>query len=168
MSRAGSILLLLLLTACSAAGNSDSSEEPRRTEKSEESRNLRVERVASGASGQGPERPQVVMASSASALSEELGGEIPDSGKGTYLAAFGGRKPTGGYSLAVGSARLAEDRVTVRLVSKEPPPDAVVSQALTYPYTVAVVRGVELRGTGFSFVDGDGRELGWPVRRADG
>jgi len=110
----------------------------------------------------------VILAPSATALSEAMGANIPDSGEGTYLAVYWGEKPTGGYSLAVESARVAGDRVTVRLALKEPPSDAIVTQALTYPYAVAVVRDLKLQGKDFSFVDRDGKELGWPVRLVDG
>ncbi|HJQ28969.1 MAG TPA: protease complex subunit PrcB family protein [Rubrobacter sp.] len=154
------VLLSLLLAACSAAGNKDSPKE-----KPAEPRNLRVERIFSGAPGQGPQSPRVVVAPSASALSKELGAGIPDSGEGIYLMSYWGEKPTGGYSLAVESARLEGNLATVRLKLKEPPPDAMVTQALTYPYAAAVVRDVGLGGKEFSFEDQNGRRLDWPVRR---
>ena len=56
--------------------------------------------------------------------------------------------------------------MTVRLALEEPPRDAILTQALTYPYAVAVIRELDPRGKDFSFVDEEGRELGWPVRRA--
>jgi hypothetical protein len=84
------------------------------------------------------------------------------------MIAYWGEKPTGGYSLAVESARVEGDKVTVRLRLKEPPPDAMVTQALTYPYAAAVVRDVDLQGKEFSFVEKDGRKLDWPVRRVSG
>jgi PrcB C-terminal len=157
--RAGTVALLLLLAAGCSAGNDTPSEAPR---------DLRVERISSGAPGQGSEQPRVVVAPSAAALSEATGANVPDSGEGTYLAACWGEKPTGGYSLAVESARLEGDRVIVRLVLKEPPRDAIVTQALTYPYAVAVVRDLDPRGKDFSFTDQNGRELAWPVRLVDG
>jgi PrcB C-terminal len=157
MVRAGKVALLLLLAAGCSTGNHSPPEAPR---------DLRVERISSGAPGQGPEQPHIVVAPSAAALSEAIGANVPGSGDGTYLAAYWGMKPTGGYSLGVESARLAGDRVTVRLVLEEPPRDAVVTQALTYPYAVAVVRDLDPRGKDFSFTDQSGRELGWPVRRA--
>jgi hypothetical protein len=162
------LVLLLLAAGCSAgddASDAPSEEPPETTAAPEEPRELRVERIFSNAPGQGPRRPSVILAPSASALSEELGAEIPDAGEGTYLISYWGEKPTGGYSLDVESARLRGDRVTVRLALEEPPPDAILTQALTYPYVVAVVRGVEPRGREFFFVDEEGRELGWPVRR---
>jgi hypothetical protein len=153
MARAGLMMLLLLAAGCSAGS---SSEEPR---------DLRVERISSDAPGQGPQQPRVVVAPSAAALSGAVGANVPDSGSGTYLAAYWGEKPTGGYSMSVRSARLEGDRVTVRLALKEPPRDAILTQALTYPYAVAVIRGLSPEGKDFSFVDENGRELGWPVRR---
>jgi hypothetical protein len=154
MIRLRAIALLLLLAAGCSAGNDPPSEA---------SRDLRVERISSGAPGQGPEQPRIILAPSAAALSEAIGANVPGSGTGTYLAAYWGEKPTGGYSLAVEFARLEGDRVTVRLVLKEPPRDAIVTQALTYPYVVAVVRNLDPRGKDFSFTDQNDRELGWPV-----
>jgi hypothetical protein len=169
MMRAVTILLSLLLAAgCSTGdGSGSAGDQPsEKTEASAEPRQLPVEQVSSDAPGQGPERQRVILASSADALSREIGAEVPDSGEGTYLATYWGQKPTGGYSLAVRSARLEGDVVTVRLALEEPPPDAMVTQALTYPYAVAVVRDLDPDDKRFAFVDGDGRELDWPVRRA--
>lgn len=167
MIRAATLLLSLFLTAgCSAGDGSGASESPPET--TQKPRELPVERVSSGTPGQGPARPRVVVASSAEVLSREIGGAVPDSGEGTYLAAYWGQKPTGGHSLAVESARLEGDAVTVTLALKEPPPDAMVTQALTYPYAVAAVRGLDPEGKRFDFVDREGRELDWEVRRADG
>ena len=153
MVRAGLMMLLLLAAGCSAGNGS------------EEPRDLRVERISSDAPGQGPHQPRAVVASSAAALSGATGANVPDSGSGTYLAAYWGEKPTGGYSMSVRSARLEGNRVTVRLALKEPPRDAILTQALTYPYAVAVIRGLSPGDRDFSLVDENGRELGWPVRR---
>ena len=153
MLRAGLVTLLLLLAGCSAG---DGSEEPR---------DLRVERISSDAPGQGPRQPRAVVAPSAATLSGEVGANVPDSGSGMYLAVYWGEKPTGGYSMSVRSARLEGSRVTVRLALREPPRDAILTQALTYPYAVAVIRELDPGGKDFSFVDENGRELGWPVRR---
>ena len=138
----------------------------------EESRNLPVEQISSGTPGQGPESPEALLAPSAADLSNATGTAVPpDSGDGTYLAVYWGMKPTGVYSLAVESARLEGDRVTVRLALQEPPPDAILTQALTYPYAVALVRDVDPRGKDFSFVDQNGQELDgrstvWAIRPA--
>jgi PrcB C-terminal len=158
MVRAGTLALMLLLFAAGCAAG-DGSETPR---------DLRVERISSGAPGQGPEQPRVLLAPSASALSGAVGVNVPDSGEGTYLAVYWGEQPTGGYSLAVESARIEGDRVRIRIVLKKPPRGAILTQALTHPYAVAVVRDLDPRGKGFSFVDQDGKALGWPVRRVGG
>ncbi len=170
------LLVFLLATGCSADGGpgSPSPEKlpgttdasPEATVPPEEPRDLLVEQISSGDPGQGPESPQVLLAPSATALSGAIDDAVPpDSGDGTYLAVYWGTKPTGGYSLAVESARLEGDRVTVRLALKEPPPDVILTQALTYPYAVAVVRDLDPLGKDFSFVDKDGQDLGWPIGR---
>ena|SRR3712207_6436359 len=163
MVRTGPILLLVLLSACSTVGDPGPS-----GGKTPETRDLRVERVADGAPGEGPERPRVVVAPSAEALSGELGAEIRGSGGGTYLVVHGGQRPTGGYSVAVAGARVEGDRVTVRLSLEDPPEDAIVTQSLTYPYEISVLRDLRPEGKTFSFVDGKGEELEWPVRRVEG
>lgn len=123
---------------------------------------VRVEQLSSGAMG--PERRQILIASSARDLAAATGLEIPDSGKGTYLAVAWGEKPTGGYTVDFGSANVDGVRVTVSVDLKEPPPDAMVAQALTYPYAAAVLRGVDPGEKEFVFVTRNGREIGWPVR----
>lgn len=169
------LLLALLAAACSASGPEQSADKPsgstdassETTEPPEEQRDLLVEQISSGVPGQGPESPEVTLAPSAADLSSATGTVVaPNSGDGTYLAVYWGLKPTGGYSLAVESARLEGNRVTVRLALQEPPPDAILTQALTYPYAMAVIRDLDLLEKDFSFVDQEGQELGWPVRRA--
>lgn len=137
------------------------------TETSMEQGELSLEQIAANAPGQGAKRPRTVVAPSAAALSSALGprAEIPDSGEGVYLAAFWGEKPTGGFSMDARSARGEGGEVTVELALNKPPKDAFVAQTLTYPYVVAVVRGVT-EDAEFVFVDEGGRELGWPMERA--
>ena len=158
----------MLLAAGCSAGNGSAGNPSETRGGSAAPLDLRVERISSGAPGQGPEHPRVIAAPSAAALSEAIGASIPDSGGGAYLAVYWGEKPTGGYSLAVQSARLEGDRVTVRLLLDKPPPDAVVTQALTYPYAVVVLRDLDSRGKDFAILDREGRELDWPVRLVDG
>ena len=165
MVRVGPILFLLLLSACSAGGPGPSAEGSSGTPKA---RDVRVERVAAGAPGEGPASPRVVLAPTAEILSEELGAEIRSSGEGTYVVVYRGERPTGGYSVSVSGARIEGDRVTVRLSLKDPPPGAMVTQSLTYPYEISVLRGVGPEGKSFTFVDGSGEELDWPVRRVEG
>jgi hypothetical protein len=109
----------------------------------QEPRDLRGKRVASGAPGEGPRRdPRVVTAPSAGALSRDLGAQIRGSGEGTYLVVYGGPRQTGGYSVGVAGARVEGDRVTVRISLEDPPPDAIVTQSLSYPYEISVLRGL--------------------------
>ncbi len=164
------LLLLLLAAGCSdGEGVPDTGEETgagpaqETTEATEGARELRVEQLTSGSDGL--YQPQVVVAPSAAALSEAAGVEVPDVGEGTYLAVFWGERPTGGYTVDVLSANLAADRVSVEVALEPPPEDAMVSQALTYPYAAALVRAVEPSGKDFVLVTREGREIGWPVQR---
>jgi pyruvate/2-oxoglutarate dehydrogenase complex dihydrolipoamide acyltransferase (E2) component len=174
MRRLAAALLLSLLVAGCQAPQSDRapSAENRQTTTmqpeatSAEPRGLAVEELDSGT--RGLEGPRIILAPSAAALSRETGLALPDAGEGTYLAAYWGEKPTGGYSVGVESARLEGGEVTVRLSLEEPAPDAIVTQALTYPYAAAVIRGIDPGEVLFVFEDGDGQRLGWPTRRASG
>lgn len=163
MVRVGPILLLVLLSACSTAGDPGPSGGG-----TPDAREVRVERVAAGSPGEGQDRPRVVVAPSAEALSGELGVEIPGSGGGTYLVVHRGERPTGGYSIAVAGVKVEGNRVTVRLSLEDPPPDAMVTQSLTYPYEISVLRDLTPEGKTFSFVNGKGERLDWPVRRIEG
>jgi hypothetical protein len=165
MVRVGPILFLLLLSACSAVGPDSSAEGSSGTPKA---RDVRVERVAVGSPGEGPASPRAVVAPTAGALSRELGAEIRPSGEGTYLVVHRGEMPTGGYSVSVSEAGIEGDRVTVRLSLEDPAPDAMVTQSLTYPYEISLLRGVEPWDRSFSFLDGSGEELDWPVLRVEG
>src|ERR671912_463738 len=109
MARVGLMVFLLLVAGCSAGCSAGAG-----SEASEEPRDLNVERVSSGAPGQGPRRPRVILAPSARDLSGATRTSVPDSGSGAYLAAYWGEKPTGGYSMAVESARLEGSRRGMR------------------------------------------------------
>jgi hypothetical protein len=51
----------------------------------------------------------------------------------TLVSIFAGRKPTGGYSVVVKGVDRRDGTCTVRYRVEEPAPDAIVTQALTYP-----------------------------------
>lgn len=108
------------------------------------------------------------MAPSAEALSRELGAKIPDAGRGTYLVVYAGEKPTGGHSVNVAGAKLEGDLVTVRVSMEGPPPDAIVTQVLSYPYVISLLQDLALEDKSFSFFDRNGERLDWPVRRVGG
>ena len=169
MVRMGTIVLMLVLAVECAAGDGPEPSDDDSNETTEAPEALRVVQISSEAPGQGPQGPRVILSPSAAGVERESGASVPsDAARGTYLAVYWGEKPTGGYSLAVRSARLVGDRVRVRLALEEPPPEAIVTQALTYPYAVAVVRGLDPTGKAFLFVDQRGRRLDWPLRRVGG
>jgi hypothetical protein len=167
-----SMMLATCVVACAAGSPGPSGEgseaarspEPPRQKKGGKAGDVNVEQLISEAPGQGPKRPQALLARSASALSRATGVRVPNTGEGTYLAVFWGQKPTGGYSIGVRSVRTEGNRVVIRLSLEEPPPDAILTQALTYPYAAAVVREQDLAGRKIVLEDQGRRRLDWPVR----
>ncbi|TCJ19901.1 protease complex subunit PrcB family protein [Rubrobacter taiwanensis] len=155
--RAGLILLLFLAAGCAPAGEPDPPETP-----GEEARTLTVENIASGPYG--PQERGIMLAPDAGSLARAAGVEVPDAGEGVYAGAFWGERRTGGHTVRFESAILEGNEVTVRLSLRAPGPGDIVTQALTHPYAVAVIRDVEPSGLRFRFVDQAGRELDWPVR----
>lgn len=123
---------------------------------------VQVEQLSSGAMG--PEQRRILIATSAQDLAAATGIEVPDAGEGTYVAIAWGEKPTGGYTVGFESASVEGVRVTVNVALEDPPPDAMVAQAITYPYAVAFLPGVDPGEQEFVFVTQGGREIGWPVR----
>ena len=127
---------------------------------------LDVEKISSGAWDL--RRQQVVVASSATALSGAINQRVPDSGEGTYFAAYRGQKPSCGHSVAIKSADRTRDQVTTGLVLRDPSSDAMVCAAFTQPYAIAVIKDLNPRGLEFTFEDQRGKKLDWPVRRTSG
>lgn len=181
MYRALYALILLLLAGCAGA-DPGTPEDPPSNEASEGtrttdggggdettaggSRPVAARELASGSFGQGAARPEVRVARSASALTAELGESVRDRGPGVYLAALWGRKNTGGYSVRLAGARRQDGEVVVRLSLERPPPDAMVTQALTYPYVYVYVP--DAAPEDLRFADSRGRRLDWPVVEAGG
>jgi hypothetical protein len=181
MYRAIYALLLLLLAGCagidsgSSEGSSEGSEDPPPADETggeTTSEDTTAEsppaarELDSGSFGQGTTRPEVRIASSAAVLAEEFGEEVEDRGEGAYIVALWGRKNTGGYSLNLAGAREKGGRLVIRLLLKEPPEDAMVTQAITYPYVFIFVPDAAPENV--RFTDEEGRELDWPVVRAGG
>lgn len=56
-----------------------------------------------------------------------------------YILVTYGLKPTGGYSVEITDVEINDDRVIVRVNFKVPGEDEMVTEALTYPYDLAVI-----------------------------
>lgn len=69
-----------------------------------------------------------------------------------YMLVTYGEKPTGGYSVDITEIVTAEDQVEVTVHFTEPGEDEMVTQALTYPYDLAMMDDpglpVEFRAAG--------------------
>ncbi len=65
-------------------------------------------------------------------------GDLPEGAMA--VGVFLGQRPTGGYTVAFESVSLVEGQVVARYLETTPPPDSIVSQALTAPYAVRLVQ----------------------------
>jgi len=62
-------------------------------------------------------------------------------GEFTYIFVARGERPTGGYSVEIVEAnRKDDDQIDVRVRFTRPPPDAMVTQAISYPMDIAAIR----------------------------
>ncbi|ERI92657.1 hypothetical protein HMPREF1982_02266 [Clostridiales bacterium oral taxon 876 str. F0540] len=59
-----------------------------------------------------------------------------------YIAVFSGKKSTGGYSIKVLSVEDNEGKTTIVVEEKAPKQQDIVTQAITYPYTVIKLKGI--------------------------
>lgn len=154
------VIYLVLLAGCSAGRGPENGATGETTGPESGERGVSVEKISEGQRGSGG--PRVVVAGSAGELERATGVEAPDRGAGIYVCALAGERPTGGYRVGVSSGEGGSVRVTLR----EPGQGDIVTQAITTPYAVAVVRGEGTTAESLRFVNAGGGELGWPVRRA--
>ncbi|NMA54376.1 MAG: protease complex subunit PrcB family protein [Firmicutes bacterium] len=61
----------------------------------------------------------------------------------TYIMVTRGACPTGGYSVLIKQALETEEEIVVAIEYRDPAPDAIVTQAITYPYALAVLEGTD-------------------------
>lgn len=66
---------------------------------------------------------------------------------------FAGTRTTGGYALELGEVNRTEERLLIRIIEIPPAPDAMVTQALTYPHIIVAVEDAPAT----IIVDGPGR-----------
>jgi hypothetical protein len=67
---------------------------------------------------------------------------IDDSNGYIYIAVMNGVKPTGGYSIEVTGIEDNEGRTNVFVKELVPSKDTMVTQVITYPYTIVRARGI--------------------------
>jgi len=74
------------------------------------------------------------------------------SGDSLYIYISWGEKRTGGYQVRIAEKNIGEHEIEITADFQSPAPDAMVTQALTYPYTVAVLeksdKPVQIHKTG--------------------
>jgi hypothetical protein len=128
---------------------------------------LPVEQILTdpGMGAQGPPFSRIFVASSPNALSNamsdalSIGVQVPDLGSATYLGACMGVRPSGGFTVAIESARLKGNQVTVYLVLHELGPGEIAFQAMTSPFALGVIRDLDPQEKTFSLE----AKLDWEV-----
>jgi hypothetical protein len=59
------------------------------------------------------------------------------------IGVFSGEKPSGGYSISIRRVLESSKSIVVEYVEKSPPPDAIVTLALTYPCQIITLPSSE-------------------------
>jgi hypothetical protein len=67
---------------------------------------------------------------------------VDDSTGYIYIAVMSGTKPTGGYSIEVTSIEDNEGKTNIYVKELNPSKGTMVTQAITYPYTVVKAKGI--------------------------
>lgn len=114
---------------------------------------VEMQTIAQGAYGSDqPERKAVLATSEAEyrRLWESLigEGEIPDADfdKGVVVFLLAGMRNTGGWSVKPESARVEDDGTAVIEAKVQgPPPGAITTQAITYPYAVVAIHSRDVK-----------------------
>ncbi|HHV08476.1 MAG TPA: protease complex subunit PrcB family protein [Firmicutes bacterium] len=78
-----------------------------------------------------------------SLLDYSIGTELAQSitfGDRTYLIVTRGSQPTGGYGVNIEQVTETDEEVVVKVGYQDPAPGAIVTQAITYPYCIAMIR----------------------------
>jgi len=70
------------------------------------------------------------------------------------VGVFSGEKPTGGYSISIQRVLEGPKTIIVEYQEKSPPPDAMVTLALTYPCQIITLPSSE-KSVGFKAVEKD-------------
>lgn len=116
------------------------------TPQSKEGDTVQVRAIGKGGNALDAEQPDSVVAfddeTFRSTWTTRVGGGEPpsvDFSKEAAVFVFGGMRNTGGYSVEVRKANIEGDALVLDVVVHGPPPGAIVTQAITYPYAVVAV-----------------------------
>jgi len=74
---------------------------------------------------------------------EKLSAPEVDFSTQMLVGVFSGEKPTGGYSISIQRVLDGPKRLVVEYLEKSPPPDAMVTMALTYPCQIISIPSSE-------------------------
>lgn len=139
------ILLVVAILGCAAADNTNTATTGT-TANATMNTTMRTLATGSYAAVQ-PESPQAIAITSegdyARVWGQTVGGNAPrppiDFTRESVVILLAGSKPSGGYSIEPRGARLDGNVLVVDAQIKSPPPDAVVTMALTSPWAAVAV-----------------------------
>ena len=75
---------------------------------------------------------------------QELAGQTYELEGVLYLLVTYGERPTGGYDVEITDIAVQDEQVVVTAEFTEPAEDEIVTQALTYPYDLAMIEDPDL------------------------
>lgn len=140
------ILLAVALLGCAATDSTTTTT----TAQATEGKNVSMRTLATGAyAAVQPEAPQAIAVTSeadfARVWDQTVGRGAPrpsvDFASESVVILLAGSKPSGGYSVEPRGARLDGNVLVVDAQIKSPPPDAIVTMALTSPWAAIAVDG---------------------------
>lgn len=76
--------------------------------------------------------------------------------EGAFFLVAWGERPTGGHRVTIDEIKRGAEGLEVRATLHAPPPGAVVTQALTYPYALAFAPGLKEEAVRFSVAEAGG------------
>ncbi len=138
----------VVLAAAGCAGPEDDARDPDPEPQPEEAQQVAFDVLAQGdrpAADVGPNAVGVRIIESADDFARAhralAGGEAPavDFDRSVVLALYMGRQPSGGHRMQVESVVRTQGKLTVHVVSVEPGPACLVTQAVTRPYQLVRV-----------------------------
>ncbi len=140
--RVALLLTILAFNTCTTANVAEKTE----------SESVEIETIAQGGYAADESDRKAVLATTAADYNSQWQAlinqsDVPsvDFDRSVVVFLLAGMRNTGGWSVAPQSARVEGDTLVVKAKVQGPPPDGMVTQAITYPYAVVAiqVRGVE-------------------------
>jgi len=133
MKKVISVLIVFVLISCGAKKTTESGSKVLYevlTEQSDGGGNIKFFEILT-------EPNEIKMLENDPLLKEKM--KHDDIGNSNYVILNMGEKNTGGYSIGIEKVEETDKNIIITVKENNPAPDAMVTQAITYPYTVIKV-----------------------------